>query len=175
MQLHLIRHTKVAVKPGICYGQSDVKLAETFWEEAEIIKKQISETHFDKVYSSPLTRCKRLSEYLFESGINYDTRLMELNFGEWELQKWNDLRNPTVDEWMNDFVNVPCPNGESFIEMYQRIKSFLMEIKDQQPNNAAIISHGGTMRCILAYIHNEELKDAFKREIEYGEIVELNF
>ncbi len=171
MQLYLIRHTKVAVEPGICYGQSDVEPAGTFQEEAEIIKKQISGIQFDKIYSSPLSRCKKLSEHLFGSGIKYDDRLMELNFGDWELQKWNELKNPTVDEWMNDFVNVPCPNGESFNGMYQRIKSFLAEIQEQKSDHVAIISHGGTMRCILAYINNEELKDAFKREIEYGETI----
>lgn len=173
MQLYLIRHTKVTIEPGICYGQSDVALAETFRKETKIIQKQISGIKFDKIYSSPLSRCKKLSEHLFGSGIKYDDRLMELNFGDWELQKWNELKNPTVDEWMNDFVNVACPNGESFNGMYQRIKSFLIEIKDQQSNNVAIISHGGTMRCILAYINNEELKDAFKREIEFGSIIKV--
>ncbi|HMZ29882.1 MAG TPA: phosphoglycerate mutase, partial [Thauera aminoaromatica] len=28
MQLHLIRHPRPAVEPGICYGQTDLGLAE---------------------------------------------------------------------------------------------------------------------------------------------------
>ncbi len=175
MKLYLIRHTKVDVEHGICYGQSDVGIAESFKEEAKVIKKQISDIKFDKIYSSPLSRCKKLSEYLFGSGIKYDDRLMELNFGDWELQKWNNLRNPTIDEWMKDFVNTPCPNGESFIEMYYRVKAFVNETKAQSIDNIAIVTHGGVIRCILAYLLNEDLKDAFKREIGYGEVAELNF
>ncbi len=42
MTIYLIRHTKVAVKPGICYGQSDVGLADSFNKEAKIIQDKIS-------------------------------------------------------------------------------------------------------------------------------------
>lgn len=173
MQLYLIRHTKVATTPGVCYGQSDVGLADSFLTEAETVKKQIADIPFNKIYSSPLSRCKKLSEYLFKEEAQLDDRLMEMNFGDWELQNWDDLRNPTVDEWMNDFVNVPCPNGESFIGMYHRVKSFIDEIKHDSHKNTAIVTHGGVIRCIIAYLNNEDLKDAFKREINYGEVVNL--
>ncbi len=173
MNLYLIRHTRVDVKPGVCYGQSDVKLSETFLTEAETVKKNITGISFDKVYSSPLSRCKKLSKYLFDSPISFDDRLMEMNFGDWELQNWNNLRNPTVDEWMNDFVNKPCPNGESFIGMYHRVKMVMNEIKNYSHRNTAIITHGGVIRCILAYLNMEDLKDAFKREIDYGQVIKI--
>lgn len=173
MQIYLIRHTRVAIEPGICYGQSDVDVSETFQEEANLIKPQISDINFDLIYSSPLSRCKILSEFLFDIDVNYDNRLQELNFGEWELQKWDDLRNPVVDKWMNDFVHTPCPNGESFFEMYQRVRAFMVEIKQLNSKNIAIVTHSGVIRCILTYLNNEELKDAFKRQIEFGEILNL--
>lgn len=175
MKILLIRHTKVAIEPGICYGQSDVDVATSFLDEAKKIKHQIATTHFDQVFSSPLLRCKKLSEYLFDSDITYDDRLKELNFGDWELQKWNDLRNPTVDEWMNDFVNTPCPNGESFIEMYHRVKSFMDDLKKSGSKHIAVVTHGGTIRCILAYLKNENLKDAFKREIKFSEVIKVQW
>lgn len=171
MKIFLIRHTRVAVKPGICYGQSDVDVTESFLDEADKIKHQTATIHFDKIFSSPLLRCKKLSEYLFDSEITYDNRLKEMNFGDWELQKWDNLRNPGVDEWMNDFVHTPCPNGESFIEMYYRVKSFMDDMKKSGSNHVAIVTHGGTIRCILAYLKNENLFDAFKREIKFGELI----
>jgi len=94
MKLWLIRHTNVNVAPGICYGQTDVDVAETFENEAQVIKKQIENIEFDKVYSSPLIRCKKLAEYLFNTNIKYDTRLRELNFGEWEMQAWDKIQHP---------------------------------------------------------------------------------
>lgn len=35
MEIHLIRHPRVAVDPGLCYGHSDVPLAEAAEEAAE--------------------------------------------------------------------------------------------------------------------------------------------
>ena len=173
MNIFLIRHTKVAVNPGICYGQSDVDLADSFLTEAEPIKTQISQINFDKIFSSPLSRCKRLSEYLFNSEIIYDSRLMELNFGEWELQKWDKIKHPVIESWMTDFVNTPCPDGESFIELHNRVKTFLADLKKEKLNNVSIITHGGVIRSFFAHIHNEDLKDAFNRNINYATINKL--
>jgi alpha-ribazole phosphatase len=173
MNIYLIRHTKVAVKSGICYGQSDVELAGSFIDESEIIKAQIRDIQFDKIYSSPLTRCKTLAEKLFISDIIYDDRLMELNFGEWELQEWDKIRHPDLDQWMTDFVNTPCPNGESFLDMHKRVISFISDLQTDKCKNIAIIAHGGSIRNFITHIKNENLTDAFKKEINYGEIIKL--
>lgn len=173
MQLYLIRHTKVSINSGICYGQSDIALANTFEDEAQKIKSQISEIYFDKIYSSPLIRCKRLSEILFNSNVIYDDRLMELNFGEWEMQEWNKITHPIINRWMTDFVNTPCPNGESFVDLHNRVKTFLSELKNKTCQNVVIITHGGVIRSIFSYIQNEDLRNAFKREIKYGEVLKL--
>ena len=171
MNLYLIRHTKVDINPDICYGQSDVELADSFLEEAEIIQKQLHGKQYDKVFSSPLSRCRKLSEYLFKSEIKYDNRLMELNFGDWELKKWDNLSGTQFNNWCTDFVNTSCPNGESFIDLHNRVNDLLIDLKNQSHRNVAIIAHGGVIRSLLVHIQNKELKDAFKREIKYGEIL----
>ena len=56
MRLVFIRHTSVAVERGVCYGQSDVPVAETFETEAEAVKMRLDAYRFDRVYSSPLSR-----------------------------------------------------------------------------------------------------------------------
>ena len=57
MEIYLVRHTKVAVAPNICYGQSDVALAESFFEEAEIILRKLSNPKNFVCYSSPDPPC----------------------------------------------------------------------------------------------------------------------
>ena len=37
MEITLIRHTRVAIPPGIVYGATDVNVASTFEEEAQIV------------------------------------------------------------------------------------------------------------------------------------------
>ena len=47
MQLYLIRHTSVAIEQGICYGQSDIKLSESFEEDSKNILGQLKNVNFD--------------------------------------------------------------------------------------------------------------------------------
>jgi len=174
MKLWLIRHTNVNVAPGICYGQTDVDVAETFENEAQVIKKQIENIAFDKVYSSPLIRCKKLAEYLFKTNIIYDARLRELHFGEWEMQAWDKIQHPELNKWMIDFVNTPCPGGESFIDLHNRVKHFLTDLKKKNHSQVVIISHGGTIRSILSHTQNIPLKDSFKISVKHGDVTKID-
>ena len=63
MKVTLIRHTSVAVASGTCYGQTDVPLRDTFEQEAFNTLQALAGMHFDKVYTSPLSRCVRLATY----------------------------------------------------------------------------------------------------------------
>ena len=55
MDVVLIRHTSVGVPKGTCYGWSDVPVADTFEAEAAETKRNLGDTGFDAVFSSPLT------------------------------------------------------------------------------------------------------------------------
>ena len=85
MKITLIRHTRVAVETGICYGWSDVGVAPSFETEASRVKENISNERFDIVYSSPLSRCRKLAAFCGFHEPILDDRLKELNFGEWVL------------------------------------------------------------------------------------------
>ena len=64
MEVILIRHTSVDVPKGTCYGQSDVPVATTFAEEAEVTRQKLEQYQpFDAVYASPLTRARLLAAY----------------------------------------------------------------------------------------------------------------
>jgi hypothetical protein len=104
MEVYLIRHTTPKVDKGICYGQSDISCTDSFMEEAARIIKNLPE-RFDAVYSSPLIRCSCLAENLAKpDSILIDSRLMEVNFGLWEMKKWDDIDKSLLDVWMKDFV-----------------------------------------------------------------------
>ncbi len=85
MKLILVRHTKVVVPQGICYGQTDVELASSYERERSIIISLLGEDSFINIYSSPLKRCLVLANNIAPSGIEVmqDKRLQELDFGEW--------------------------------------------------------------------------------------------
>ena len=86
MEIYLIRHTSVDVPAGYAYGQTDVPLKPTFEEEAEEVKKGLSDHTFDKVWTSPLTRCVRLANYCGFPEAEREDRIKEVNFGECEMK-----------------------------------------------------------------------------------------
>lgn len=111
MKITFIRHTSVDVPPGTCYGWSDVPLAPTFTEEARHVQKNLTGMDFDRVYTSPLTRCRRLAAYCGYPHAIPDSRLKEMNFGEWEMQAWETIRDPHLQDWFEDWLHLPATGG----------------------------------------------------------------
>jgi alpha-ribazole phosphatase len=172
--IYVIRHTAPAVSRGICYGQSDIDVTETFFDEAAIIRTCLPST-IEQIHSSPLMRCKKLAEHLFPNNdILLHEALMEINCGEWELKQWNDILKNEIDPWMEDFVRISIPGGESYIDLYERVKNCFSGIISSN-TDVAIITHGGVIRSILSHITQTPLNDSFNRfSLHYGCVVKIN-
>ncbi|WP_421919366.1 alpha-ribazole phosphatase [Marinifilum sp.] len=172
MEIYLIRHTAVAIEKGICYGQKDVDLAETYPQELETVKTSLEGVEFDKIYTSPLTRAKKLANDIYPDKAEEDKRLMELNFGDWEGKNWDEIKDPFLEKWMEDFVNLKCSNGESFVMLRDRVLEFWNEVKSLEANKIAIFTHGGVIRTIQAIEKNIKLEDSFNQPTPaFGEVV----
>ena len=105
----------------------------------ETILKQLPEEAI--LYSSPLQRCVLLANYIKENSkinsIQEDSRLLEMNFGDWEMKNWDVIPPDDFTPWMNDFVNVRVPNGESFVDLHDRVNDFLdNELQKQFENRS---------------------------------------
>ncbi|WP_346854327.1 alpha-ribazole phosphatase [uncultured Draconibacterium sp.] len=176
MKLIAIRHTSVELEPGICYGQSDVALARTFQKEREEVALRLNGFRFDKIYSSPLLRCKLLAEFIFDPAtVFYDDRLRELDFGEWELKSWNAIYNdPLGKVWMDNYQNLPTLNGESYPQMVERVSAFFNEVKLEENNTVAIVAHAGVIRILKSIIEKCSIEDLFNTfKPEYGSVTEF--
>lgn len=176
MKLTLIRHTQVAVLPGICYGQSDVGLAKSYPAERDRVSGLLRGAAFEKVFSSPLSRCHTLAKDLFPGHeIVLDERLKELNFGQWEMLDWESIaQTPEGKAWFDDFVAVACPGGESFNDQINRVAAFLDELKGQDLRSVAVVTHGGVVRSTNCLLNGIAPLDAFKARVDYGKVVSFN-
>ncbi|MEN9908699.1 MAG: hypothetical protein RLZZ540_1848 [Bacteroidota bacterium] len=171
MEVYLVRHTETVCEKGICYGQTDVALREDYLEQFESIKSQIPTDVI--VYSSPLSRCTLLANYLSPS-ISTDSRLMEMNFGDWEMKNWDAIPEADFTPWMTDFVNVAVPNGESFVALHHRVTDFLTTLLlDNNSKKIAIVTHAGVIRSILCANSNTPLKDAFTNKVDFGAVIKI--
>lgn len=173
MEVYIVRHTKLAIDNNVCYGQSNVPLAPNFLEEAKQIAAHLPED-IQAVYSSPLFRCTELAIELGFNNYQIDPRLLELNFGEWEQKSWNEIPNNQLQPWMDDFVQTAPPLGENLNEMFERVQSFFAELKKSEREKVLIVTHGGVIRCLLAYILEFPLKNIFKVPVDFGEIYVLH-
>jgi alpha-ribazole phosphatase len=177
MDLYLIRHTKVDVEPGVCYGQSDVGLAATF--EADLNKvKTLLDRHIlpEKLQfiSSPAKRCQLLVQHLSPDS-TFAPELWEMNFGAWEGRTWGEIPQTELDAWMADFVNIRPPGGENFLEVQSRSVKFLQTIVQNNVENLALITHAGVIRGLLCHLINLPLSNAFHLDLDYGSVTRLTF
>lgn len=169
MEIFLVRHTETVAPKGICYGQADVDIKEPYLDIFQEIKAQLPSDAI--VYSSPLLRCKKMAEF-FSDTITFDKRLMEMNFGNWELIAWNDIPLEEINPWMDNFVTVRVPNGESFEDLFQRVGEFYSELLQKKEDKVILFCHDGTIRSVLSYYHKTNLKDSFSLySIKYGEVI----
>lgn len=172
MEIYLIRHTTPTIEKGICYGQTDLDITAEFEIKASKILNEITVDTTTKVYSSPLQRCTKLA-LKFSKNIITDDRLMELNFGDWELKKWNDIPRNEIDPWFKDFVNVTIPNGEAYIDLYKRANGIFQEIASKNFKKTIITTHGGVIRSIIANLNGVPLANSFDIKVEYGQIFKI--
>lgn len=148
--LHLLRHAPVKLTAGICYGASDVDAVSLSSVQLLNLRDRINSGVV--VWSSPLRRCRVLAEELCptKKGVRIDPRLREMDFGDWELQRFDDLDRAKIDEWAADPWNFVPPGGESANSMRERVVAALRDVlHDAGPRGEVlIVAHAGPLRVI---------------------------
>jgi alpha-ribazole phosphatase len=68
------------------------------------------------------------------------------------------------------------PNGESFIDLDQRVWKFLDE-ELEKPNEKPLIlvTHSGVIRSVLCRINKIPLQEAFATPLDYGVVVKVEY
>ncbi len=173
MEVLLLRHTTPDIGKGICYGQKDLDVADSFEQELLQVQKSLGSHCFDVVFSSPLHRCYTLAQAVCPEnvGIQTDDRLMELDFGIWEGQAWDAISETKEAQlWFDDYVSVRCPGGESYLDLYNRVLSFADFLKNENHQKVLIVTHAGIIRAFLCMEAAIDLKKSFDIPLHYGEL-----
>lgn len=155
-ELYLIRHGETEMNAaGLFYGWTDCEMSEKGIMQAAELADILQGVSFDAVIASSLSRA--VATAVLVSGftpdeIIKDDRLRELNFGAWEGLHHSEVssRNKAEwDSWISDWINIAPPEGESFVKMYDRVKSCIDEILEHyRGKKVLVVSHQGTMRII---------------------------
>jgi len=115
----------------------------------------------DLIISSPLSRCYiPATEWAKEAGIESvsDERIAEMHYGDWEGLTTDEImaRYPGVlEKWRADPESVQVPNGESVLQLQDRIAAFWSDMCEAHDGkHLLLVAHSGSLRMLIAHILN---------------------
>ena len=178
MRLFLVRHFAPTVAEGICYGRTDLAVNRTEHDDKLPALRPLLPRGVP-LYSSPLRRCAQLAGSL-GGAVCFDARLAELNFGNWEMRRWDDIARGEIDAWAADLVNYRPGGGDSVLDMALRVDDFYQELRRDIGGDAIVVCHAGTIRLLaacqrgLAPLAMAQEAAARAHSIAYGEVLVLD-
>ncbi|QDH17741.1 histidine phosphatase family protein [Swingsia samuiensis] len=158
--LLLVRHPEVLNGQGVCYGRQEMDLVKGWEQKAHNLLEYVLKYDFKVIYSSPAQRCALLANFVAKKAgidLKYDARLQELDFGEWEGTKWEDVPRVFLDEWAATPETFQIPGGENLQDLRVRVFSFWEECISHFQISACVISHGGPLRLLCALAEKKPL------------------
>ena len=149
MKLWLVRHAQPLIATGVCYGATDVAAEPQATQEvAQALARTLP--HGVSLVTSPLQRCECLAHCLrrIRPDLSYktDARLVEMDFGCWEGQRWDAIPQAAFDRWMADFGGHRFGGRESVQEFMHRV-ACVWEETQRQGLDAVWITHAGVIRA----------------------------
>jgi len=150
MSLILLRHTEPEGADGICYGRTDLPLAEGFKDDLVRLLAELPQVL--RIVTSPLSRCRLLAEAIGahrQQPVETEPRLIEMDFGAWENRSWDDIPRSDVDAWLMDFHNAKPHGGESVAELANRTQA-AFDALSQGAVPVLAVTHSGVIRSALA-------------------------
>ncbi|NLP61762.1 alpha-ribazole phosphatase [Paraburkholderia sacchari] len=157
MDLVLIRHPAVAVETGVCYGKSDVALAAAADAGAASIAARLAALDVrapQRIETSPLARCASVARVLgqMHDGVapHEDARLAEMDFGAWEMERWDAIERAQIDAWAADFEHARAHGGESVAQFYARVSAWFDGLDAGAHERVWAVAHAGVIRAVAA-------------------------
>lgn len=152
MKLWLLRHARVDLAPGLCYGASDVPAhADLTQAAAEALAPLVPQAA--PLWVSGLGRARQLAEAVRLlrpdlEPLRTDARLNEMDFGHWELQRWDGIPRTAFDAWMANFAHHRFGGAESTQQVIDRVFAALNDTRKTGRPEAVWVTHAGVIRAV---------------------------
>jgi alpha-ribazole phosphatase len=179
MKLHLVRHPRPAIAPGLCYGAIDVPVDESGLAHAHAALSARGLPGSLPVYASPLQRCALLARRLQPRRLHLDARLAEMDFGAWEGRAWDAIPRAAVDAWNADLLHYRPGGAENVLDVARRVAAFAADARASGDREALVVCHAGTIRLLRALRPGVPLEQAaldaarIPHAIGYGDVIAL--
>lgn len=124
-------------------GWTDVPLTPSGRRQARALRPLLRKHTFDGVWSSDLIRAIETARLAYGEPVQ-DPRLREIDFGEMEGAKWEELSS-SLRQTLKNFDRFSAPGGESMEGLWVRVFEFCDELIEGQH---LIFTHGGVVRLL---------------------------
>lgn len=170
------RHKRTPLNNGIFLGQrSNPGIFD------KKIPHKIKNIKIDYLISSPAKRCVDTARLIYgNKDILINDKLKEIDYGKAEGYTFADLKKkyPKIVKKWTKGKDPKFPNGESTSDVLIRLNKFLKnELKFDKfklKRKIFIITHNVVLRCLLGSKFNIKMKDWFKINIDYFDLLEFN-
>ncbi|HDR1022870.1 TPA: histidine phosphatase family protein [Pasteurella multocida] len=161
LTFYLVRHGRTEWnEQGLLQGSGNSPLTQQGIDSAKITGKALSQVPFVAAYSSVLQRAVETAQYILEdttTPLFCHKGLNELSFGNWEGKAITDLLSlPEYQQLRENPVEYLALSnqGETYDKLAQRVMAAMNEIiKSYSSGNILIVSHGHTLRMLLALLN----------------------
>jgi probable phosphoglycerate mutase len=152
----LLRHGQTPMSVQKQYaGRSDIPLTDVGLQQAAAAAKRLASAGIDVIVASPLLRARQTAgEVAATTGapVVTDDGFRETDFGAWEGLTFAEVRErwpAEVSAWLADPA-VPPPDGESFVEVSERVTGALQRVLDDRAGQTVlIVSHVTPIKTLV--------------------------
>lgn len=170
-RFYFLRHGETAWNAqGRLCGRTDVPLSDEGRRQAQLLALRLRPISVDALYSSPLSRALETACLIGQAlGLEpvMDNRLAELNYGTWEGRTFEEIERGTpvaYKAWEGDPAHLAPPQGESGMELIQRVMPFLVEAaQHHKQGNVVVVCHKTVCRLLACHILGVPLTEYRRR------------
>jgi probable phosphoglycerate mutase len=174
-KIYLVRHAEAMGNILQTFqGHTDCEISERGEQQLILLRERFKNIGYDCIYSSPLKRTRATAEainYYKKLPVQLDPGLIEVNGGGFEGKSWDNLPILYPEEyklWTYDMQNFSAPEGESSVQVFERMISAVGRIARENQNKTVVIaSHGFAIRCFLCYANGHNLD--YLTELEWAD------
>ncbi|MEO8632567.1 MAG: histidine phosphatase family protein [Chloroflexota bacterium] len=150
---YLVRHGESEANAAHRFaGRTDSPLTERGRKQAEAVAETLASVHFDRIMSSPLSRCRDTALVIarrHQLPVDLEPLLVEIDVGDKTGALFDEVRG--LPEW-NDDGFIAWPRGETLDQVLSRTLGVIARIAAENAGQQVlVVGHGGVTRILMSH------------------------
>lgn len=154
MRIIFVRHGITQANKDKTFSKKDTPISNDGYKILDETREFLKKYDINKVYTSELLRTKQSAEYLGYKNYTSDSRVNEIDVGDFKGLSYDFVINHLNKDLENVEANkmtVSYPNGESRLDVIKRVSDFMKDMK-QEDGDILVVSHGIAIRSSLFWV-----------------------